>query len=110
MPLPVGINQTGEHVVLPTAIDKQIVPGNPFDLKAKALQHIATAVVVGHIAGHHAVQVEIVNQSFASLSHHPLPLVASRQPIAQGRPMEGSANNGIEVDDTEMPSPTSGDL
>src|SRR4029079_5358282 len=56
---PRGIEQTGEDVVLPPALDHEVVPGISLDREAETLQDGRTRRVVRNVVGRDPVQVHL---------------------------------------------------
>ena len=96
-------------MILPAAIDHQILPRIPLPLESESLQQGVATQVGGHIAGHDAMQSllakQIVDGGSQDLLHQPLPLMGLVDGIAQMACLEHAHHDVGEVAGGEYPLP-----
>ena len=99
--LPVGIGKRGQYVILPHAVDKQILVRQSFDGKAQAFEHRCASGIARHVVGHDAVQTHVVkrepDEQAEGLVHEPMPLSCAGKSVAEVGRLKGAAHDHREI-------------
>src|SRR5260221_10234745 len=102
------IDDGGQHVILPLAIDLEVRRRKAFDVETRSSEHRRASHVARHVVGGNSVQPPLLERvgdcTLHGFGHVALALVVTREVVAENARLEGAAMylGQIEVADDRL--------